>query len=40
VGERAEQGEALWYVGSGRVEIRTEAVAPPSAGEVRLQKAC
>ncbi len=23
MGERAEQGEALWYVGPGRVEIRT-----------------
>jgi putative NAD(P)-binding protein len=36
VGERAEEGEALWYVGPGRVEIRTEPVARPAAGEVRL----
>ena len=36
MGERAEQGEALWYVGPGCVEIRTEPVSPPAAGEVRL----
>ena len=32
MGERAEQGEALWYVGPGCVEIRTETVVPPAAG--------
>jgi hypothetical protein len=36
VGEGTEHGEALWYVGPGRVEIRAEPVAPPAAGEVRL----
>jgi hypothetical protein len=36
VGEQTEQAEALWYVSPGRVEIRTETVGPPAAGEVRL----
>jgi hypothetical protein len=37
VGEQAVEGEALWYVGPGRAEIRAEPVAPPAAGEVRLR---
>ena len=36
MGEGTEQGEARWYVGTGHVEIRTETVATPAAGEVRL----
>jgi hypothetical protein len=36
VGVHAGQGEALWYVGPGRVEIRAESVEMPAAGEVRL----
>ncbi len=34
--ELAAEAQALWYVGPGRAEIRTERVAPPAAGEVRL----
>jgi hypothetical protein len=37
VDEHAEEGEALWYVGPGRAEIRAEPVGPPAAGEVRLK---
>jgi hypothetical protein len=36
VEERASDAEALWYVGPGKAEIRTEEVAAPAAGEVRL----
>jgi len=36
VGEQAEQGAALWYVGPGRAEIRAEPVGPPAAGELGL----
>jgi hypothetical protein len=36
VGVHAEQGEALWYVGPGGVEIRAESVELPAADEVRL----
>jgi hypothetical protein len=36
VGVHAEQGEALWYIGPGRVEIRAESVEMPAADEVRL----
>src|SRR5271154_4855269 len=40
VDEHAEEGqalwgEALWYVGPGRAEIRAEPVGPPAAGGVR-----
>jgi len=37
VGEQAVEGEALWYVGPGRAEIRAEPVGAPAAGEVRLR---
>jgi hypothetical protein len=33
---RAGEGEALWYVGPGRAEIRREPVPAPGAGEVRV----
>jgi NADPH:quinone reductase-like Zn-dependent oxidoreductase len=29
--------EALWYVGSGRVEIRRETISDPGPGEVRIR---
>ncbi|MPZ57121.1 MAG: dehydrogenase [Rhizobiales bacterium] len=29
--------QALWYTGPGRAEIRSEALAPPEAGEVRVR---
>jgi NADPH:quinone reductase-like Zn-dependent oxidoreductase len=31
------RAEALWYVAPGRAEIRSEALAPPGPGEVRLR---
>jgi NADPH:quinone reductase-like Zn-dependent oxidoreductase len=34
---RAGEGEALWYVGPGRAEIRREPVPAPGAGEVRVR---
>jgi threonine dehydrogenase-like Zn-dependent dehydrogenase len=34
--ERANEAEALWYVGPGKAELRAEPVPVPSAGEVRL----
>jgi threonine dehydrogenase-like Zn-dependent dehydrogenase len=34
--ERANEAEALWYVGPGKAELRAEPVPAPSAGEVRL----
>jgi len=33
----AARAEALWYVGPGRAEIRSEPVAPPAAGEARVR---
>jgi threonine dehydrogenase-like Zn-dependent dehydrogenase len=33
----SEQAQALWYVAPGRCEIRSEPVAPPKAGEVRVR---
>ena len=32
-----EIGHALWYTGARRVEIRTEKLIPPGAGEVRVR---
>jgi hypothetical protein len=32
-----EIAEALWYSGPGQAEIRQEALAPPTAGEVRVR---
>ena len=29
--------EALWYVGAGRAEIRTEPLAEPGPGEIRVR---
>ena len=37
MGEHAEQGEALWYVGPGRAEIRQERVNPLAEGMVRVR---
>ena len=31
------QASALWHVGPGRAELRDEAIAAPSAGEVRVR---
>jgi threonine dehydrogenase-like Zn-dependent dehydrogenase len=36
VNEHATEAQALWYVGPGRAEIRSEPIGPPGAGEVRL----
>jgi threonine dehydrogenase-like Zn-dependent dehydrogenase len=35
--ETGEQVEALWYVGPGRAEIRTEPINAPGPGEVRVR---
>jgi NADPH:quinone reductase-like Zn-dependent oxidoreductase len=32
-----ESAEALWYVGQGQAEIRSEALAGPGPGEVRIE---
>jgi NADPH:quinone reductase-like Zn-dependent oxidoreductase len=37
---RAGEGEALWYVGPGRAEIRREPVPAPGPGEVRVRALC
>jgi NADPH:quinone reductase-like Zn-dependent oxidoreductase len=34
-----QQAQALWYVAPGRAELRTEPVAPPAGGEVRVRAA-
>ncbi len=34
---QAERAEALWYVAPGKVELRTEEIPPPAAGEVRIR---
>src|SRR5437660_12633728 len=31
------RGSALWYVGSGRAELREEAVTAPKGGEVQVR---
>ena len=31
------QSKALWYVGTGRAELRSEQVAPPGSGEVTVR---
>jgi len=36
-GGRAEHASALWYVGPGRAEIRSEPAAAPGPGEVRVR---
>jgi len=36
-GDGSEQAQALWYVGSGRAEIRAETIAAPGPGEVRVR---
>jgi 2-desacetyl-2-hydroxyethyl bacteriochlorophyllide A dehydrogenase len=33
----ADTASALWYCGSGKVEIRQEVLGPPGAGEVRVK---
>ena len=35
--KRSGEGRALWYVGPGRGEIRTEPVAAPGPGELRVR---
>ena len=35
--ETGERVEALWYVGPGRAEIRTERITAPAPGEVRVR---
>jgi 2-desacetyl-2-hydroxyethyl bacteriochlorophyllide A dehydrogenase len=35
--QSSEQVEALWYVGPGRVEIRSERIPAPAPGEVRVR---
>jgi NADPH:quinone reductase-like Zn-dependent oxidoreductase len=32
-----QQAQALWYVAPGRAEVRSEPVAPPADGQVRLR---
>lgn len=36
-GQRADEGLALWYVAPGRAELRSEPVASPGPGEVRVR---
>jgi NADPH:quinone reductase-like Zn-dependent oxidoreductase len=36
-GDASEKAQALWYVGPGRADIRTEALVPPGVGEVRVR---
>lgn len=33
----ADSAEALWYVAAGKVELRSEIIPPPAAGEVRIR---
>jgi NADPH:quinone reductase-like Zn-dependent oxidoreductase len=35
--ETAERVEALWYVGPGRAEIRSEPISAPAPGQVRVR---
>jgi NADPH:quinone reductase-like Zn-dependent oxidoreductase len=34
---RAIEARALWYVGRGQAELRTETILPPNPGEVRVR---
>jgi NADPH:quinone reductase-like Zn-dependent oxidoreductase len=37
VADKVGKAEALWYVGTGRAEIRTEPLRDPAEGEVRVR---
>jgi hypothetical protein len=37
VNERADTAAALWYSGPGQAELRDEAIAPPTADQIRVK---